>query len=143
MRLKKLPWDLTICRLSSAESVDLSADFFFLCKTDEEISLVCSKRSRSIASLSLSLLWSASWASYGVIASPPSLLPAVLGFCAAFSAGSGSAAATVPSSCTLLFNSRSLRSSPAVTAFACALLLIWRSVTRVSMMLFPAPLPMP
>ena len=45
MRLKKLPWDLTICRLSSAESVDLSADFFFLCKTDEEISLVCSTAS--------------------------------------------------------------------------------------------------
>ena len=41
MKLKKLPWDLTVCRLSSAETVDLSADFFFIGKTDEEISLVC------------------------------------------------------------------------------------------------------
>ena len=41
MKLKKLPWDLTVCRLSSAETVNLSADFFFIGKTDEEISLVC------------------------------------------------------------------------------------------------------
>ena len=45
MKLKKLPWDLTVCRCSSAESVDLSADFFFVGKTDEEISLVCATAS--------------------------------------------------------------------------------------------------
>ena len=41
MKLKKLPWDLTVCRLSSAETVNLSADFFFIGKTDEELSVVC------------------------------------------------------------------------------------------------------
>ena len=45
MKLKKLPWDLTVCRCSSVESVDLSADFFFVGKTDEEISLVCATAS--------------------------------------------------------------------------------------------------
>ena len=41
MKLKNLPWDLTVCRLSSAETVNLSADFFFIGKTDEELSVVC------------------------------------------------------------------------------------------------------
>ena len=41
MRLKTLPYDLTVCKLPSAAGIDLSADFFFLGKTDEEISLVC------------------------------------------------------------------------------------------------------
>ena len=41
MKLKTLPYDLTVCKLPSAAGIDLSADFFFLGKTDEEISLVC------------------------------------------------------------------------------------------------------
>ena len=41
MELKRLPHDLTLCKLSRIEDADLSADFFFLGKTDEEISLVC------------------------------------------------------------------------------------------------------
>ena len=41
MELKRLPYDLTVCKLSRIEDADLSAGFFFLGKTDEEISLVC------------------------------------------------------------------------------------------------------
>ena len=41
MRLKTMPYDLTVCKLPSAAGIDLSADFFFVGKTDEEISLVC------------------------------------------------------------------------------------------------------
>lgn len=40
MTLEKLPMDLSVCRLHSLKDVDCG-DFFFLCKTDEEISLVC------------------------------------------------------------------------------------------------------
>ena len=41
MKLKTLPYDLTVCKLPSAAGIDLSADFYFLGKTDEEISMVC------------------------------------------------------------------------------------------------------
>ena len=41
MELKKLPFDLTVCKVASLEDVDLSAGFFFLGKTDKELSLVC------------------------------------------------------------------------------------------------------
>ena len=41
MELKKLPYDLTVCKLPSTDAVDPAADFYFLGKTDEEISLVC------------------------------------------------------------------------------------------------------
>ena len=41
MRLKKLPWDLTVCKVASAADIDLNAGFFFIGKTDEELSLVC------------------------------------------------------------------------------------------------------
>ena len=41
MELKLLPYDLAICRLESTADVDLSREFFFLGKTDEELSLVC------------------------------------------------------------------------------------------------------
>ena len=41
MVLKKLPYDLTVCKLKNTEEIDLSREFFFLGKTDEEISLVC------------------------------------------------------------------------------------------------------
>lgn len=41
MELKKLEYKLTICKVSSIEHIDLGADFFFVGKTDEEISLVC------------------------------------------------------------------------------------------------------
>ena len=41
MKLITLPHDLTVCKLSSTDGVDLAADFYFLGKTGEEISLVC------------------------------------------------------------------------------------------------------
>lgn len=44
MRLKKLDGDLTVCKVASMAEVDLSSEFFFLGKTDEELSLVCPTR---------------------------------------------------------------------------------------------------
>ena len=41
MKIRKLPYDLTVCKVMSTESIDLSADFCFIARTDEEISLVC------------------------------------------------------------------------------------------------------
>lgn len=41
MELKKLDYDLTVCKVASIADIDLNAGFFFLGKTDEEISLVC------------------------------------------------------------------------------------------------------
>ena len=41
MELKKLPYDLTICKVKSENELDLNKDFYFVAKTDEEISLVC------------------------------------------------------------------------------------------------------
>lgn len=41
MELKRLPYDLTVCKLADGAAVDLNADFYFLSKTDEERSLVC------------------------------------------------------------------------------------------------------
>ena len=36
MELKKLPYDLTVCKVTSLADVDLDTEFFFLGKTDEE-----------------------------------------------------------------------------------------------------------
>ena len=41
MVLKKLEYDLTVCRLEKLADADLKADFYFIGKTDEELSLVC------------------------------------------------------------------------------------------------------
>ena len=41
MKLKKLVFDITVCKLEDVSAVDLSREFLFLGKTDEEISLVC------------------------------------------------------------------------------------------------------
>ena len=41
MKLKKLPYELTVCKLSDASAIDLSAGICFIGKTDEELSLVC------------------------------------------------------------------------------------------------------
>ena len=41
MELKKLDYDLTVCKLESSGDIDLSKEFFFIGKTDEELSLVC------------------------------------------------------------------------------------------------------
>lgn len=41
MELKKLPYDLAVCKVASLADVDQDSEFFFLGKTDEELSLVC------------------------------------------------------------------------------------------------------
>ena len=41
MRLKKLGYSLTVCKLSDIDMIDMRKEFFFIGKTDEEISLVC------------------------------------------------------------------------------------------------------
>lgn len=41
MELKKLEYDLTVCKVEAIMDIDMAADFFFIGKTDEEMSLVC------------------------------------------------------------------------------------------------------
>ncbi len=41
MELKRLELDLTVCKVSSESDLDLTKDFYFIGKTDEELSLVC------------------------------------------------------------------------------------------------------
>ncbi len=41
MKLKKLEYDLTVCKVFDINAIDLEKEFFFIGKTDEEISLVC------------------------------------------------------------------------------------------------------
>lgn len=41
MELKRLPFDLTVCKVSDISGIELGKDFYFIGKTDEEISLVC------------------------------------------------------------------------------------------------------
>ena len=41
MKLKKLDFELTVCKVKSVADLDLNREFYFIGKTDEEISLVC------------------------------------------------------------------------------------------------------
>ena len=41
MELKTLEYNLSVCKVASLADVAISSDFFFIGKTDEEISLVC------------------------------------------------------------------------------------------------------
>ena len=41
MKIQPLPYDLTVCKTAAVRDADLTAGFFFLGRTDEEISLVC------------------------------------------------------------------------------------------------------
>ena len=41
MELKELPYELTVCKVGSFADIDFDRDFFFVGKTDEELSLVC------------------------------------------------------------------------------------------------------
>lgn len=41
MKLKKLDYNLTVCKVASELDIDLSKEFYFIGKTDEESSLVC------------------------------------------------------------------------------------------------------
>ena len=41
MELKRLDYDLTICKVKSIQDIDLSGEFYYIGKTDEELSVVC------------------------------------------------------------------------------------------------------
>ena len=41
MKLQILPYDLTVCKVVKLSDFDQTADFFFIGKTDEELSVVC------------------------------------------------------------------------------------------------------
>ena len=41
MRLKTMPFDFTVCKLSKIDKINLNSEFCFIGKTDEESSLVC------------------------------------------------------------------------------------------------------
>ena len=41
MKLKVLSNKLTVCKLKDVSAIDLSREFYFIGKTDEELSLVC------------------------------------------------------------------------------------------------------
>ena len=41
MELKRMPYDLSVCKVRKIEDVDMDAEFYFFSKTDEELSLVC------------------------------------------------------------------------------------------------------
>ncbi|MBQ8288535.1 MAG: ACT domain-containing protein [Clostridia bacterium] len=36
-----MPYELTVCKLPNVADIDLNTDFYFIGRTDEEISLVC------------------------------------------------------------------------------------------------------
>lgn len=44
LELLVLPYDLTVCKIQSVADAPVDREFFFLGKTDEEISLVCETR---------------------------------------------------------------------------------------------------
>ena len=41
MELKRIDYKLTVCKVNDISSVNMKPDFFFIAKTDEELSLVC------------------------------------------------------------------------------------------------------
>ena len=41
MELKVLEHQLTVCKVAAVQDIDLSCDFYFIGRTDEELSLVC------------------------------------------------------------------------------------------------------
>ena len=41
MELKKLEYDLTVCKVEAITDIDMTKELFFIGKTDEEMSLVC------------------------------------------------------------------------------------------------------
>lgn len=41
MKLIRIPYSLTVCKVKSAADLDLTKEFYFIGKTDEEVSLVC------------------------------------------------------------------------------------------------------
>ena len=44
MHLKKIPYDLTVCKVNDIHVIDLTKNFYFIGKTDEEISFLCNTK---------------------------------------------------------------------------------------------------
>ena len=41
MELKRIDCKLTVCKVTEVSSINLESDFYFIAKTDEDVSLVC------------------------------------------------------------------------------------------------------
>ena len=41
MELKGMAYELTVCKVADVSDIDMTTEFYFIVKTDEEISLVC------------------------------------------------------------------------------------------------------
>ena len=41
MELKTIKYNLSVCKVTDISDIDLTSDFYFIGKTDEELSLVC------------------------------------------------------------------------------------------------------
>ena len=41
MELKRIQYKLTVCKVADVSAIDMMTDFYFIGRTDEEISLVC------------------------------------------------------------------------------------------------------
>ena len=51
MELKKIPYNLTVCKVSQLSDIRLDADFYFIGKADEELSLVCRTKDAPLQTL--------------------------------------------------------------------------------------------
>lgn len=59
MKIKKIEHDFSICRISDASVIDLTDEFCFFGKTDEELSLVCTTDSVPRNTIACSHGWKA------------------------------------------------------------------------------------
>ena len=41
MEILRIPFEITVCKVSDISDIDTTADFFFIGQTDDELSLVC------------------------------------------------------------------------------------------------------
>jgi hypothetical protein len=41
MELKRIDYELTVCKVAELSGINMDSDFYFIGKTDEELSLVC------------------------------------------------------------------------------------------------------
>ncbi len=51
MELKKIEHKLSVCKVADISDIDLNAEFYFVGKTDEELSLVCRTEDASIKTI--------------------------------------------------------------------------------------------
>lgn len=51
MELKTIEYKLSVCKVTDISDIDLNSDFYFIGKTDEELSLVCKTEDTPIETL--------------------------------------------------------------------------------------------